>query len=103
MRFSSTNGVELNCCLLHKTSNTVTIMKIFYKISQEKLIAYTDLGRQFVAGQFAADNSRRIVRDELSCDELSGTSCPRRIVLRRIVREPDLEPSFLVFIHTIVM
>jgi len=34
------------------------------------------------------NGDRRVVRDELSCDKLSAASCPRRIVLRRIVREP---------------
>src|SRR6218665_4204583 len=37
----------------------------------------------------ATNCPRRIVRDELSCDELSATSCPQRIVLRRIVPEPS--------------
>ena len=36
---------------------------------------------------FATNCPRRVVRDELSCEELSATSCPRRIVLRRIVRD----------------
>src|SRR6218665_2780552 len=50
----------------------------FYKI-------YNNTLRRIVRDEL----SRRIVRAELSCAELSAPNCPRRIVLRRIVRTPN--------------
>src|SRR6218665_2248070 len=43
--------------------------------------------------------SRRIVRAELSNAELSAPNCTRRIVLRRIVREPFIYTAGGVFIQ----
>src|SRR6218665_2073985 len=58
-----------------------------------KLILYTL--RRIVREEL----SRRIVRAELSCAELSSPNCPLRIVLRRIVRTPPLA-IFLQLFHS---